>query len=144
MRDWYERLAVEMRAAIVGGLVQGTFLLVGILLTAWIASVTVTREVRLAQMASGVGMLMDGMAEADENPTVGGPKVAAALAILASHGPPKLVFAMAELRRCTTDETVLHFFQVIRSEIGAGPAETRDLMRMYDVTPDKECWRVEN
>ena len=129
-------LPIETRAAIVGGLVQGTFVLVGIVLTAWIASTTVSRELRLAQTASAVTTFMDGMAEERHNPHVGGSKVGAAMARLASYGDPELVAAMAELRRCMKEETVLHLFRVLRKQAGAERANTRDLIQIYDVTPD--------
>ena len=137
--DLHQMLPIEVRAAIAGGLVQGAFVLVGIVFTAWIASATVTRELRLAQTASAVATFLDGLAEERHNPRVGGAKIGAAMAQLAGYGDPELVAAMAELRRCMKEETVLHLYRVLRKQAGAERASTRDLIQMYDVTPDAGC-----
>ena len=145
MRTWYRLLAVETRAALVGGCVQGAFVLVGIVITALIASATISRQLRLAQTASAVELFMDGMAEVSIlaepteraiNPHVsGGSKIASSLARIASYGDPELVAAMAELRRSTTEDTVLNLYRVLRSQAGAAPAATEDLKEMFNV-PD--------
>ena len=143
MGNWYRQLATETRAAIVGGCVQGVFVLGGIVITALIASATVSRELRIAQTASAVELFMDGMAEVSIlaemtegafNPHVsGGSKIASSLARIASYGDPELVAAMAALRRSTTEDTVLTLYRVLRSQAGAGPAATEDLKEMFNI-----------
>ena len=132
-------LSTKARAAIAGGLVQGIFVLAGLAISAWIASTTLTRELRVAQTASAVTMFMDGMAEERLNPQTGSSKIAAGRARLASYGDQELVEAMAELRRCVTERTVMHLFRVLRTQADAGEANTRDLIAMYDVASDGNC-----
>ena len=144
MRKWYRTLAVETRAALVGGCVQGAFVLIGIVITALVASATVSRELRIAQTASAVELFMDGMAEVSISPDMtegssinlhvsGGSKVASGLARIASYGDPELVAAMAALRRSTTEDTVLNLYRVLRAQAGAAPAATEDLKEMFTI-----------
>jgi hypothetical protein len=146
MRNWYKQLSAETRAAIAGGFVQGTFVLVGIVLTALIASSAISRELQMAQTIEAVTTYLDGMAEAQvfANGTpgerMGIAKVGAGMARMGSYGDPEIVKAMADIRRCLSEENVLKLFEAFREHVDAEDVNEEDLTRMFDVIdPNADC-----
>ena len=146
MRTWYKQLSTETRAAIAGGSVQGTFVLVGIVLTALIASSAIRREFQMAQTIEAVTTYLDGMAEArifahgTAEERMGTSKIGAGMARMASYGDPELVEAMADIRRCMSEKNVLNLFKAFRAHVGAEDVNEEDLTEMYAVIdPAEDC-----
>ena len=128
----------ETRASVIGGAVQGMFVLIGIVLAACLASNALNQEIQKREMTAAIASFFGGLARA------GAPDVAdaevrrelgEAAAKIAIYANPDTVRAFAVLANTSlfddnVDCVITEAMHSLRSEFGANPADSEALWKL--------------